>query len=199
MGTKERTLKEIMDNPESMTDDEKESLKKIGETFSEFAKSMEAYKDIDIKDNNNNAENIFKRHSSEYYVMAIVLESFFYCNKLEISFKELNSIIYEFSPKDLIWDTSVTFVNAIITKMIFLSLIEPIETENKYIPNFRITEDGIRAFQDHRFQNLAATSFANQQSHKTNSVLLRISKISLFTAIISAAIAFGAIIISIAK
>ena len=91
------------------------------------------------------------------------------------------------------WDTSVAFVNAVIGKMIFLSLVEPIKTENEYIPNFRITEKGVEAFQDHRFQSLAATSFSNYRSYQTNNILLRISRLSLLTAIISVAIAFIAI------
>lgn len=200
MDKRKRSLGELSECKfEDLTEEEKNTLRELNEAMSKFAKSMKAYEGIDIKNNNNTSQNIFKRQSNEYYVMATVLESFFYCNKIEISFKELNDKIYKFAPKDMLWDTSVAFVNAIIGKMIFLSLVEPIKTDNEGIPKFKITEDGIRAFQDHRFQSLAATSFSNYQSYKTNNILLRISRLSLFIVVISTIIAFIAIIISVIK
>lgn len=184
---------------EDLTEDEKQTLQELNESSSKLRKTITAYEDIDFRNNNNTSSSIFKRQSNEYYVMAIVLESFFHCNKMEISFKELNYTIYTFAPKDMLWDTSVSFVNAIISKMIFLSLVEPIKTENENIPNFKITEDGIKAFQDHRFQSLATTAFSNYQSYKTNKILLRVSRLSLCIAVASAIIALITIIISIVK
>ncbi|HJD92464.1 hypothetical protein [Bacteroides coprosuis] len=200
MEKSKRSLNELLEGEiEDFTEEEKESFRKMNEAFSKFSKSIKAYEGIDIKNNNNTAKSIFKRQSNEYYVMAIVLESFFYNRKEEVSFKELNYIIYTFAPKDMVWDTSVAFVNAIIGKMIFLSLVKPIKTDKENILNFKITEEGVKALQDHRFQNLAVTAFSNYQSYRINKVLLRISRQSLLIAGISAIIAVFAIIISIVK
>lgn len=41
MGTKKRTLMEIFNNPESMTEEEKEGMAKLFESFKELVKSCE--------------------------------------------------------------------------------------------------------------------------------------------------------------
>lgn len=200
MNKNHRSLRELSECKfEDLTEEEKDSLLSIFKAISLVEKSLKAYEGIDIDDNNNTPIKIFKKQSDEYYVMAIVLESFFYCIEKEISFKELNNMICTFAPKDMLEDTSSIFVKAVIGKMIFLSLIEPIKTDNEHIPNFKITEDGIRAFQEHRFQDLSMAAFSNYQSYKTNERLLCISWLSLITAIVSVIIAVIAVIISTAN
>ena len=137
MGTKKRTLMEIFNNPESMTEEEKEGMAKLFESFKELVKSCEPYSNIEpvLK---NTASTLSERFYQEHFIMSAILEAFFFKN--EISFKELNETIVNYVPKGFIWDISVARINLVISKMIRLGLVEAIETDNKYAPNFKITD-----------------------------------------------------------
>lgn len=75
--------------------------------------------------------------------MSAVLEAFYFKNK--ISFKELNETIVNDVPKEFIWEIFIARINLVISKMIRLGLVEAIETNNKDAPDFKITDDGIKA------------------------------------------------------
>ena len=175
MGTKKRTLMEIFNNPESMTEEEKEGMAKLFESFKELVKSERFYQ--------------------EHFIMSAILEAFFFKN--EISFKELNETIVNYVPKGFIWDISVARINLVISKMIRLGLVEAIETDNKYAPNFKITDDGIKAYQEHTFQTLATSSFFNYQTYQLNKKADRMSKLMLAATIASVLVAILSVIVTI--
>lgn len=113
MGTKKRTLMEIFNNPESMTEEEKEGMAKLFESFKELVKSCEPYSNIEpvLK---NTASTLSERFYQEHFIMSAILEAFFFKN--EISFKELNETIVNYVPKGFIWDISVARINLVISK-----------------------------------------------------------------------------------
>ena len=182
MGTKKRTLMEIFNNPESMTEEEKEGMAKLFESFKELVKSCEPYSNIEpvLK---NTASTLSERFYQEHFIMSAILEAFFFKN--EISFKELNETIVNYVPKGFIWDISVARINLVISKMIRLGLVEAIETDNKYAPNFKITDDGVKAYQAHTFQSLATSSFFNYQTYRMSILMMIVTIISVLVAILS--------------
>lgn len=161
MDTKKRSIGEMMKNPESWTDEEKEDYKKMMEPFSELGKSLKAY-NINNELTNNTANGLSQRFYKEFFIMAAILEAFF--TKDEISFKELNQSIYNYVPKEFLWEITVNYQNLIISKMIRLGFIEVIKTEDKYMPNFKITSEGVKIYKEQQLQNLAASSFFSYQA-----------------------------------
>ena len=173
---------EIFNNPESMTEEEKEGMAKLFESFKELVKSCEPYSNIEpvLK---NTASTLSERFYQEHFIMSAILEAFFFKN--EISFKELNETIVNYVPKGFIWDISVARINLVISKMIRLGLVEAIETDNKYAPNFKITDDGVKAYQAHTFQSLATSSFFNYQTYRMSILMMIVTIISVLVAILS--------------
>lgn len=164
-----------------MTDEEKKEMTALFETFKELGKACDAYKIQHIL--KNTANTLSERFYQEHFIMSAVLEAFFFKN--EISFKELNETIVNYVPKEFIWDISVARINLVISKMIRLGLVKAIEIDNEYAPNFKITDDGIKAYQAHTFQSLATSSFFNYQTYQLNKKADRMSKLMLFATIIS--------------
>lgn len=161
MEAKKRSVGEMMKNPDSWTDEEKEDYKKMMETYSDLGKSIKAY-NINKELANNTAEGLSQRFYKEFFIMAAILEAFFI--KDEISFKELNQSIYNYVPNEFLWEMTVNYQNLIISKMIRLRFIEVIETEDKYMPNFKITSEGVKIYKEQQLQNLAASSFFSYQA-----------------------------------
>lgn len=128
---------EISNNPESMTEKEKEDMTKLFESFKALVKSCEPYSNVEpvLK---NTASTLSERF---YHVCRIGG----FHQKNEISFKELNETIVNDIPKEFIWEISIARINLVISKMIRLGLVEAIETDNKDAPDFKITDDGIKA------------------------------------------------------
>lgn len=177
-----------------MTEEEKEGMAKLFESFKELVKSCEPYSNIEpvLK---NTASTLSERFYQEHFIMSAILEAFFFKN--EISFKELNETIVNYVPKEFIWDISVARINLVISKMIRLGLVEAIETDNKYAPNFKITDDGIKAYQEHTFQTLATSSFFNYQTYQLNKKADRMSKLMLAATIASVLVAILSVIVTI--
>ena len=94
-------------------------------------------------------------------------------------------VIVNYIPKEFTWNISVARINLIISKMIRLGLVEPIETDNKYAPNFKITDDGVKAYQAHTFQSLATSSFFNYQTYRMSILMMIVTIISVLVAILS--------------
>lgn len=115
--------------------------------------------------------------------MAGILEAFF--ERDEISFNDLNESLLNYSPSEFLWDIPVNFINLTIIKMIRLGFIVPIETENIYSPNFKITELGVSALQQQIFQNLASSTFYNYQTHLLNRKTIRIEILMLIITFLS--------------
>jgi hypothetical protein len=180
--TRKRSLREICKAPNSMTEEEKVDMLKMFESFREFGKAIEPYSNIKPI-LNNTTTTLSKRFYQEHFIMSAVLEAFFLKN--EISFAELNKTIINYVPKGFVWDISVTRINLIISKMIRLGLVEPIGTENKYAPKFKITLDGVKAYQAHTFQTLATSSFFSYQTYQLNKKMLWVTIISVIVAITS--------------
>ncbi len=189
----EKTLSELAKNPESMTEEEKNNMSKVFKAFKELGKAFEPYNTEPIL--NNTANTLSERFYQEHFIMAAVLEAF--CIKNEISFKELNKTIINYVPKEFIWDIPVARINFVISKMIRLGLIEFVETDNKYAPNFKITNDGVKAYQEHTFQTLATSSFFNYQTYQINKKADKISKLMLIVTIISVLVAILSVIVTI--
>ena len=180
-GNKKKTLREISKNPENMTEEERKDMAELFASLKEVGKACEPY---DIKTIRKNTVNtLSKRFYQEHFIMSAVLESYFVKN--EISFKELNETIVNYIPKEFTWNISVARINLIISKMIRLGLVEPIETDNKYAPNFKITDDGVKAYQAHTFQSLATSSFFNYQTYRMSILMMIVTIISVLVAILS--------------
>lgn len=161
MNTKIRSIGEMMKNPDSWTDEEEKDINKMMEKFGELAKSLKAY-NVNTELANNTTNDLSQRFYKEFFIMAAILEAFF--SKDEISFKELNQSIYNYVPKEFLWDITVNYQNLIISKMIRLGFLEVIKTEDKYLPTFKITSEGIKIYQAQQLQNLAASSFFSFQT-----------------------------------
>lgn len=161
MEAKKRSLGEMMKNPDSWTDEEKDDLKKLTDAFGVLSQTVKAY-NIDNELANNTTEILSERFYREFFIMTAILEAFFI--KDEISFKELNQNIYNYVPKEFLWEITAQYQNLIISKMIRLGFIEVVETEDKYMPNFKLTIDGAKIYQEQQLQNLAATSFFSHQA-----------------------------------
>ena len=171
METKKRTLREISKNPENMTEEERKDMAELFASLKEVGKACEPY---DIKTIRKNTVNtLSKRFYQEHFIMSAILESFFVKN--EISFKKLNETIVNYIPKEFTWNISVARINLIISKMIRLGLVEPIETDNKYAPNFKITDDGVKAY----------SSFFNYQTYRMSILMMIVTIISVLVAILS--------------
>ena len=183
---------EISNNPESMTEEEKEGMAKLFESFKELGKLCDNNIEPVLK---NTASTLSERFYQEHFIMSAILEAFFFKN--EISFKELNETIVNYVPKEFIWDISVARINLVISKMIRLGLVEAIETDNKYAPNFKITDDGIKAYQEHTFQTLATSSFFNYQTYQLNKKADRMSKLMLTATIASVLVAILSVVVTI--
>lgn len=186
---------EMMDNPDSMTNEEIQEFKKLIEIFNDLGKSFEAYK-LDVY-SNNTTKNLSKRFYQEHFIMAGVLEAFIIKN--EITFKELNQSLHKYAPKDFLWDITAHYQNSIITKMIRLGLICPIKTDNKYMPKFTITDDGVLAYQQQTYQTLASTSFFNYQTYQLSKRANRMNKLMLLVTILSVVVTVLVTIVTIFK
>lgn len=182
METKKKSLREMMKNPGSWTDEEKEDYKKKIESFREFEKLSKAH-NIDKELTNNTTKILSERFYKEFFIMAAILDAFFIKN--EISFKELNQSIYSYTPKDFLWKLTINYQNLIILKMIRLGFIEKIETEDQYMPNFRITSEGIKIYQEQQLQNIAASSFFSYQAKNLNIKMMWLTVLMLFVTISS--------------
>lgn len=194
MKSREKTFREIVSgSPENMTEEEKKGMSKLFETLRELGKVCESY---NIECNSKNTTNrLSKRFYQEHFIMSAILEAFFI--KDEISFKELNQTIANYIPQEFIWDIPVAQINLVIVKMKRLGFIELVETENEYAPNFKITDDGAKAYQVHTFQTLATSSFFNYQTYHLNKKADRISKLMLIATIVSILVAILSVIVTI--
>lgn len=198
---KQRSIGEICKDPDSMTEEEKADMRKLFEAFLELGKAVEPYSDIKpILDNTETA--LSERFYQEHFIMSAVLEAFFLND--EISFADLNKTITNYVPKEFIWDISVPKINLIISKMIRLGFVEPLETDNKYAPNFRITPDGVKAYQEHTFQALATSSFfsyqtylLNKKADKMSHKMLCVTRVSVIATITSVVVAILSVIVTI--
>lgn len=180
-GNKKRTLREISKNPENMTEEERKDMAGLFASLKELGKACEPYNIKTIRKNTVNT--LSKRFYQEHFIMSAVLESFF--DKNEISFKELNEAIVNYIPKEFNWNISVARIDLIISKMIKLGFVEPIETDNEYAPNFKITDDGVKAYQEHTFQSLATSSFFNYQTYRMSILMMIVTIVSVLVAILS--------------
>ncbi|MDL2244463.1 hypothetical protein LJC54_03050 [Parabacteroides sp. OttesenSCG-928-J18] len=187
MDKRGRSFGEIAnDNPENWTDEERESMEELAKYFITLGKVVQPY-GIDKDYANNTPETLSKRFYSDYFIMSGILEGFNMQD--EISFKELNQAIYNYVPKDFLWDTTAIYQNSIITKMIRFGFIEAIETDNKHMPHFRITEEGASIYKQQVFQSLATSSFFNYQTLLLNKRTVRLSILMLIVTACSIVVA----------
>lgn len=194
MNEHKRTFQEIIDHPETITADEKKDIEELYNALEKLMKISEGYKNI--KQSMKNTENILsERFYQEHFIMSAILEAFSFQNK--ISFKQLNEYIINYVPQEFMWDISVARINSIISKMIRLRLIEPIRTENEYTPDFIITNEGLKAFQEHTFQTLATSSFFSYHTYKLNKQANQMSKSMLLVTISSVIVTILSIIVTI--
>lgn len=177
-----------------MTEEEKEDMAKLFGLVNELRKMCEPYRDVEplLK---NTASTLSERFYQEHFIMAGVLEAFFFKN--EISFNELNKTLVDYVPKEFVWDLSVARIELVILKMVRLGLVEAIETANKYAPDFKITEDGIKACQAHTFQTLATSSFFSYQTYRLNKKANRMSGLMLVATIVSVMVAMLSVVVTI--
>jgi len=199
MTKKERSLGELMNDPDNWTEEEQETIKKLMESFSELGKSIKAYQ-IDKDLTNNTANVLSERFYIEYFIMSAILEAFFL--KDELTFKELNQSIHNYVPKDFLWDVPVAYQDLIIKKMIRLGFIDVVDTGDKYNPHFKITIEGVKVYQEQIFQNLASSAFfsyqtllLNKRTTKLNSSILRLTVLMLIVTVCSVIVTILSIVV----
>lgn len=183
-------LSDYQKHPENLTEEEKQGFIKLIETTQELSKSFESY-NFKI-DNKNTIESVSAKFYQEHFVMSAVLESFFYKN--EIDYKELNKAIFNYVPEEFMWNITVPFIQTVIIKLIRLGLIVAVETDDKYMPIFKITEDGIKTYQQHTFQSLASSSFYNYQTQRLSKRANFMNVLMLIVTIMSVIVTIWAII-----
>lgn len=174
-------LSDYIKHPEKISEEEWQDYHKMIEGIMEMKQSFANY-NIDIK-TNNTSDNISKMFYQEHFIMAGILEAFYSGD--EISFKQLNESLLNYFPKEFLWNTTVVYINSIIARMIQLGFINPIKTDDKYSPKFKITDLGINALQQQTFQNLASSSFFNYQTHILNKRSVRMNILMLIVTIVS--------------
>lgn len=176
------TFNEISENWENIPPEEQESfIKRSQELRSSVLTAAKAY---NVKPNyENTTEHIANRFYAENLIMAGVLEAFY--AKSEISLKDLNQSIENYIHSELKKDLTLKFQKEAIAKTIKLGYITVVETEDGNMPNFKITDLGIKTMQNQTFQTLAATSFFNYQTQQLNNNSVKISNWMLIIAIIS--------------
>lgn len=172
----------MIKNPESWTDEEKESYVKLIEGINDFGQSIKPY-NIDTKLANNTTKNISDRFYKELFIKVAILEAFFI--KEEISFKELNQSIYNYVPRTFRRNVSINFQNLVILKMIRLGFIEVIKTQDKYMPNFKITLEGVKIYKEQQLQNIAVSSFFSYHTKKLNIKILWLTILMLIVTVCS--------------
>lgn len=131
-----------------------ENAKKIGSPWEAYNFTLT---------NKNTKNRVASSFYIEHFFMAAILEAFLINERLD--FKDLNKAIYEYVPKDFIWDIPANISQIVILKMVRLGYIEASKNENGILPIFSITKLGIETLQQQTFQNLSATSFFNYQTH----------------------------------
>lgn len=126
--------------------------------------------------------------SSKFYIdnliMSAIMESFY--NGNECSYKDFINCIHERFPK-WTWRLKLSTIddkNA-VSKLIRLGFIEYVESEDKYNPKFKITDNGIKALQEQTFQILAASSFFSHQTYLINKRSFWLTIIMLIVTILS--------------
>ena len=181
-------MKKIFNKQEGMNEEEAQILVA---TINKVRDATEAYSTIHDS-MRHDTKTMSKRFCQDHLVMSAILEAFFIKN--EISFKELNENIYSNIPKNISWNIAISQINLIIAKMIRLGLIIAIKTENEYNPNFRITEDGVKAYQNQTYQILASSSFFNYQTYLLNKKANWIAILMALVTVISVIVAITATI-----
>lgn len=187
------TFDEAMDHPERMTDEDKKYWTDLFATVKEFGKATAAY-NIKI-DREVVPQMIASDFYQEHLIMAAILEAFIEQN--EISLQKLNQSICNRIPADFLYDLPVSYTNGVIQKMIRFGYIMPIDIGNKYMLNFRITEDGIKALKNQTFQSLASTSFFNKQTFDFNRQSQSINKKMLVMTILMLIATIASVTISV--
>jgi len=187
------TLSDYINHPEKITNEEREEFIQMIKIVEEMRKASECYH-FDIN-KNNNSHRVASNFYQEHLVRAAILEAFI--DSEEISYKELNKFIFNYVPNEFIWDVPVNVIQCIIAKMIRLGFVIPIDTGDKYMPKFRITEDGIKILQQHTFQNLASSSFFNYQTNLINERSISLNKKSLYMNILMLIVTIASVIVTI--
>ena len=165
-------LIDYAEHPEKITEQEWEKFNSMLKTTKGFGQKLEAFH-FRI-DSDNTPDKLASNFYQEHLIMAAILEAFF--NSNIISYKELNQAMLNYVPKDDI--PYFVFTNT-IKKMIQLGMIKPIETDNKHMPKFEITQDGILAMQQQTFQTLASSTFYNFQTQKLNEQSMQLNERSI--------------------
>lgn len=190
---KRRFAKITSDNIENTTEENK---KNISTLFDAFKQLDEVCKPYNIECSSKNTTNyLSEQFYQEHFIMSAILEAFSVSD--QISFTQLNQTIANYIPQEFIWNIPVSQINLAITKMKRLGFIDIVETENKYAPNFRITEDGAKIYQAYTFQTLASSSFFNYQTYQLNKKADKMSRYMLTATIISIVVAILSVMITI--
>jgi hypothetical protein len=182
-------LSDLSKHPEKLTDQDIKDFSKLVDTVSDFGQSLKGY---NFNFNANiTPDRISYRFYHEHLVMSAILDAFY--RKSEVTYRELNDTIFNSIPKEMVWNSTLVSFQNIILKMTALELIIRIETSDKYMPVFKITEDGFKALQQQTYNNLAATSFFNYRTHLLNKRSFWMSVIMIIVAILSVIVAILAV------
>jgi hypothetical protein len=133
--------------------------------------------------NENTPSRISKRLYQDHFIISTILDGFMSRN--EITLNELYEHVVTYIPKDFIYNMPFIFIHHVIIKMCRLGLIEPVETEDKNNPKFKITPDGLSAYKQYTFQSLASSSFFNYQTHKVTRRMFVVTIMSVIVAVAS--------------
>jgi len=187
------TFSDSTRTPENISEEDYIDFQKLVNAVKNFRTQIDGY-NINIY-SENTPEFLSSIFYQEHFAMSAVLEAFI--DKNEINFRELNESVFNRVPQEFIYKVPVTFFQNIILRMIRLGLIDSIETGNKNLLMFKITEEGILALRQQTYQSLAASSFFNFQTQELNKQFLSINRRSLRMNIYMLIVTIGSILVTI--
>ncbi|CAG5074461.1 hypothetical protein DYBT9623_05148 [Dyadobacter sp. CECT 9623] len=132
-----------------------------------------------------------KLYFVRYQYMAVILDALSYGQTL--SLKRLNEAIYNNLPKEIVKKTPEAMSRLIFIKMQAVGYITINETEKNYF-EFSITDIGLEVARNMNIHNMAATTFFSYQTQKSNKLALVLAVSSVVIAIISAILAYKALV-----
>jgi len=174
------TVSYLKKHPEKVTKEDAQAFFQLLQVVKVIGKQTEGY-NIKI-DSNNTTDYISTNLYQEHSAMSAILEAFI--DKNEINYKDLNESVFNRIPKEVSNIPIITY-QTVILRMIRMGLITSCESEDEYLPIFKITDIGIDALTKQTFQSLAASSFYNYQTRELNKRYLRLNLYMLIVTIVS--------------
>lgn len=195
------TLKEIIEHPELVSEEDQIKLEECFRVMKEFGKHMETTLHGVTLDSGRSKDEIARGYYVETMLMAAVLESFVTSPVQE--YKDISKFVFNYTDKVFIWDIPVTDYYKSLVKLCVLGLLD-LSKEDKYNPTFTITEEGYDALRQQTYANLAQTALFNIKTQQLNDKAVdlseqtvKLNKRMLTVAIASAVVAMISVFVAL--